>query len=226
MLASDVMDSSAALLNDTAKSIFNYTAQIPYLNIALDELQEELELNNVPITDKTAVLVTVPAGISGIGDTGQPALPPNMIQPINLYEQVQGSQNSFMLMQHYQFLPLNQTNTAYLLYWTWEGDKIHFIPGGATGPVSVQIHYLMSIFTTIAASSDSIAYDKAKMYLTYRNAALCAQFIGENKERSDELNGFAGLALNRVLGMTTKGKQDIFTRRKPFMASWRARRIM
>ena len=103
---------------------------------------------------------------------------------------------------------------------------IHFIPGGATGSVDVQIHYIKNVLQPVAVSTDQIDYDKAKMYLVYRNAALCAQFIGENKERSDELNGFAGLALQRTLGIATKGKQSIFTRRRPFQAGWRARRII
>lgn len=227
MIASEVMDGSAALLNDTALSVFTYTAQIPYLNIALDELQEELELNNVPITSETASIITIVAGIDGIGGgNGQPDLPPNLIEPINLFERTSGSQFSFLQMKKTEFLPMNQVSTAFLIYWSWEGDTIHFIPGGATGDVDIEIHYVKSVFKKIATSNDEIAYNRAKSFLTYRNAALCAEFIGENKTRSDELNGFCGLALSRALGIATKGRQSITTRRKPFMAGWRARRMI
>ena len=221
------MDPAAALLNDTALSIFGYTNQIPYLNIALTELQEEMELNNVPFTSKTAAIISVAAGTEGIGGGGgNPDLPPNMVEPINLFERTSGSQYSFIEMTKCEFLPVNQVPTAFLIYWSWEGDTIHFIPGGATGAIDIQMHYVKSIFKTIATETDSIDYNKALSFLTYRTAALCAEFIGENLTRSNELNGFAGLALNRALGIATKGRQSITTRRRPFQAGWRARRIV
>ena len=227
MLASEVMDASAALLNDTALSVFTYSAQMPYLNIALSELQEECELNNVPITNKTKTSITVTAGLDGIGGgNGRPDLPPDLIEPLELYERTSGSQYSFILMRRTEFLPVDQVPTAYFIYWQWEGEVINFIPGGATGDIDVELHYMRSIFKPVASSTDLISMINAKTFLTYRNAALCAQFIGENKERADDLNGNAGLALLRTLGISTKGRQAIFTRRKPFMAGWRARRLI
>jgi hypothetical protein len=227
MIAKQVMDASAALLNDTALSVFTYTAQIPYLNIALDELSEELMLNNVPVTNETATVISIPAGIEGIGGgNGNPNLPPGLIQPFNLYERTSGSTYSFLSMRHVEFLPVNQVPTAFLVYWSWEGDVIKFVPGGATGAIDIQLHYLKSIFGPIAIETDQINYNKAKNFLVYRNAALCAQYIGENQERAADLNGWAGLALNRSLGIATKGRQNLITRHRPFMASWRARRII
>jgi len=227
MIAKEVMDSSGALLNDTALSIFTYTTQVPYLNIALDELQEQLELNNVTITNKTAGIITVKAGIEGIGGgNGQPALPDNLIEPINLYERTSGSQFSFAQMRKYDFIPMNQIPSAFLIYWSWEGDTIHFIPGGATGNIDIEIHYVRSIFTKIASEKNEIPYKKAKTFLIYRNAALCAEFIGENLTRAQELNAFAIIAMDRALGINTKGRQSVVTRRRPFMAGWRARRII
>jgi len=227
MIAQEVMDRSAALLNDTALSIFTYSAQIPYLNIAIDELAEEMELNNVPATNKTAAIITVPAGITGIGGgNGKPDLPPGVLEVFDLFERTSGSQYSFIQMTKREFLPVNQVPTAFLIYWSWEADTINFIPGGATGNVDVEMHYLRRIFLPVDSSTSEIPWNKGKTFLFYRNAGLCAEFIGENKLRADELNAFANLALQRALGIATKGRQSITTRRKPFMASWRARRIV
>jgi len=227
MLAKDVMDLVAPLLNDASLSIFTYSAQIPFLNMALDELQEEMELYNVSFTNQTAVIITIPTGIIGIGGgNGEPDLPPNLVEPLDLFERTSGSQYSFIQMTKMDYLPVNQVPTAFLIYWSWESDTINFIPGGATGPVDIQMHYTKSIFKKILDSTDTINYDKAKTFLMYRTAALCANYIGENKTRSDELNGFAGIALARTLGINTKGRQNITTRRRPFMAGWRARRVI
>jgi len=227
MLVMDVLNGSSALLNDISASVFPPASQLPYLNIALNELQEELQLNNVPITNQTSGSIIVDAGVDGIGGGGiQPPLPVALIEPLTLHERTAGSQFSFTEMKKRDFLPVNQVPTAFLIYWNWEGDTIHFIPQGATGQVEILIHYVRSIFHNITSLVDTILYDKGKSFLTYRTAALCAEFIGENKTRADDLNNNAGLALVRVLGIATKGRQAITTRRRPFMSGWRARRII
>lgn len=227
MVAKDLFDSSAALLNDTALSVFTYVAQTPYLNIALKELQEELQLNNVPVTNRTPAVITITTGKNGIGGgAGNPDLPADFVEPLNLKERTSGNQFAFVDMKRVDFLPPNQVPSAYLIYWSYENEVIKFISGGATGPVDILLHYMASLFPKITDSNSFIRYDKGETFLIYRLAALCAEFIGENKNRSDELNLFAGTAIQRALGITTKGRQSIATRRRPFMAGWRSRRIL
>jgi hypothetical protein len=68
LLATTVMDSAAALLNDQAKQQYTYLVQIPYLNMALSELKEYFELNNVPVTDTfTSTPITVASGAESVG---------------------------------------------------------------------------------------------------------------------------------------------------------------
>lgn len=227
MLASEVMNASASLLNDTALSIFTYTTQIPYLNIAMSELQEECELNNVPITNKTSAAIVVAAGITGIGGGGgQPNLPSGLVEPLDLQERATGSTYSYIPMTRSDFLPSNLTATTLLCFWSWEGEVIKFPENGATGSIDIKMHYMRSIFPTIISENDQIIMTNSKTFLTYRNAALCAQFIGENESRAADLNGMAMLALGRALGISTKGRQSIFTRRRPFNAAWRSRRVI
>ena len=227
MLASDVMDLSASFLNDAVKSIFTYTVQLPYLNVAMEELQEEFELNNMPITNQNETIINIPAGTEGFGDIGQPALPSGLIMPLTLYERTSGSQFSFIQMKRMEFLPVNQVNNAFLIYWAWLGQKIKFIPGGATGSLDIQVQYTQYIYSGPVLPTDLVSVSgMEKMFLAYRTAALCAEFIGENVTRAQDLNNNAGLSLNRLLTIGIKAKQAITTRRKPFMSSWRARRII
>jgi hypothetical protein len=227
MLASEVMNTSAALLNDTALSIFTYTTQIPYLNMALAELQEECELNNVPITNQTATVLAIASGVIGIGGGGtQPSLPPGLIEPLDLQERVSGTGNAFIPMTRVDFLPSQVTASTYLQYWEWSNENIKFVSVGASGIQDIKIHYIKSIFGTIISENDSIVMNNSKTFLGYRTAALCAQFIGENEGRAGDLNTMAMLALARTLGISTKGRQSIFTRRRPFNAAWRSRRVV
>lgn len=227
MIAKEVLDTVGSLLNDQILSVYTYSVQIPYLNIALAELQEECELNNTPTTNAHKTIVSIAAGTEGIGGgNGQPSLPSGLIEPLDLLEHPSGNQYAFIPMTRRDFVPANQVPSAYLVYWTWNGASIEFIPGGATGPVDVLVHYMKSIFIPAQSEQSDITMINAKTFLQYRTAALCAEFIGENKSRSDDLNAMAGIALQRTLGITTKGRQAISTRRRPFMAGWRSRRIM
>src|SRR5438876_3622389 len=101
-----VMDASASLLNDTAKSRFTYTVQLPYLNMALQELQEMFELNEIPVTATTSTVLTVAAGLDHISFTAQGALilPNDFVEPQQLWERTTGI-NPYIPMYKVDVLP-------------------------------------------------------------------------------------------------------------------------
>src|SRR5436853_974776 len=105
MTAADILDRSAVLLNDSPRSLYTYAAQLPYLNIAIDELQEILEENNVPITNEVSSTLVIPIGTTVISFTSSPALPSDLIEIQALYERLNGTTNSFIKMERREFLP-------------------------------------------------------------------------------------------------------------------------
>lgn len=223
LLAQDVMKSSAALLNDQGlanngiPSLFTYTAQIPYLNIALGELREALELNNVQASNKTVIDLFVPIGTVQLTLA---ELPRDLIEIQRLYERTTGQTNEdFCDMTRVEFLPPYVMQTTYLVYWQWAGQNLNFI--GAISPRQLRMDYIASTLPRVIDPTDSIPIINAETFLLYRNAALCAEFIGENKSRADSLNGDAQMAYDRFIGINTKGKQAIATRRRPFNAGYR-----
>jgi hypothetical protein len=221
MTAGDVMDGSATLLNDTAKSVFTYAVQIPYLNIAQRELQEECESNNVPMSNSISAVIPIAVGVKTIGDITGPALPTDLIEIQGVYERLTGSSEDYQQVTRVEFLPLIVEVYEALIYFSWSKQIIRFL--GATTPRDVKINYISTVLPNVTSSSDVIALFNAQSFLTYRTAALVAQFVGENKERADDLNVFARLGLDRVLNINTKGRQSIFTRRRPFMSSYKVR---
>jgi len=224
-----VMDRVAALMNDAAKTSYTYTAQLPYLNMALDELQELFELNNIPVTNQTAAFITVPIGIKAINpEIGYPPnTPPNyprdLVEIQGLYERLGGTVDPFIPMTQREFLPhaIDDLPTQSLTYWIWQDQRIKFI--GALADREVKIDYIKTIFPREVVASSSIGIINAKGFLYYRTAALCSMFIGENASRGEELNGLATLSLDRITGISIKGKQAIMTRRRPFMAGYKTR---
>lgn len=215
--AGQVMDAAAALLNDQARSIYTYTIQIPYLNLALQELQEFFELNNIPATDTFSTVLAVPAGTTSIGFalTGL-SLPHDLIEPVRLYE---SRTNSYSPMNRVDDLPKYEDEVSGFGGYVWQSQEIRFLASNAD--INIKMDYIRNLFTRVINDESIINIVNAESFLEYRTASLCAFFIGENKTRSDELNGFASLAIDRVIGIGTKGRQVMVTRRQPFRSSYK-----
>lgn len=220
LLAGTVMDASAALLNDVSKQTYTYVAQIPYLNMALRELQEFLELNNIPVTDAQSVLIAVVAGVFTIPyGLNDPHLPDDMIEPINVWESTVGL-GSYTPLNRVDSISFGGTPISSFGVYSWT-DQLNFPE--ANIDIDIKLDYVRNLFAPVTSANSSINVVNGESFLEYRNAGLCAQFIGENKSRADELNGFASLAIDRAVGIGTKGKQSMVTRRRPFRSGYKNR---
>lgn len=226
LTAAIVMDGAASLLNDTAKSNYTYAVQIPYLNIALQELQEFFELNDVPVTGTLSAVMTVPAGTDHIAFASSGLkLPDDLIEPQVLWER-QTNVNPYTEMTRLDVLPryMEGVEINQFVWYVWETQQIKFLPANQIN--DIKMNYIRSLFTPVTTSGDSVFVLNGISFLQYRTGGLCAEFIGENKTRADELNGFAGLAMDRVVGIGTKGRQVIQTRHRPFRSSFKRRSYM
>lgn len=215
--AGQVMDISAALLNDQAKQVYTYEVQIPYLNLALQELQEFFQLNNIPATDTFSTVLVIPAGTTSIAFalTGL-SLPHDLIEPVKLYE---SRTSSYSPMNRVDDLPKYETPVSGFGDYTWQSQEIRFL--AANADINIKMDYIRNLFTPVINDESIINIINAESFLEYRTASLCAFFIGENKTRSDELNGFASLAIDRAIGIGTKGRQVMVTRRLPFRSNYK-----
>jgi len=229
LTAANVMDKAASLMNDTAKTVYTYAEQMPYLNMALSELEEYFQLNNIPVTNQTSTPIIVPIGTTaisafdGVGSGNPPNYPQDLVEIQKISERLSGTTNPFTPVTKREFLPhpIDNLPVDSLQYWAWENQQIKFI--GALTEREVKLDYIKTLFLEVTDSAAILGVINAKSFLQYRTAALCTQFIGENKERADELNNFATLALDRVTGIGIKSKQAMTTRRKPFMAAYKRR---
>lgn len=221
------MDASAALMNDAAKTQYTYAAQLPYLRIAIKELQEVFEQNNIPVTNESSpAVIQVDAGVTEIGFVGvtsAPNLPSDLVDIQRLWYSPR-DQELWLPMTKRNFLPhyLEGQEISPLSYYTWQGQKIEILP--STTDNDIKLDYIKSLFpTSIVDQNTNIGIINAQTFLEYRTGALCAQFIGENKSRADELNVFASMAMDRATGIGTKGAQAIPIRRRPFRANYKRR---
>lgn len=227
LVASTVMDGSATLMNDTAKSVYTYTAQLPYLKLAMQELQEWFELNNIPVTQLVSPVIQVDAGVTSInynaaGTSTNPTLPNDFVEPAQLWERARNT-NPFVPMTRRDYLPhdLEGTLSNSFVYFVWENQSIKFLPANQNN--DIKIDYVRQLFLTISDQNTQINVVNAQTFLEYRTAALMAEFIERNLTSAQGLNNYAIMGLDRVTGISSKSKQTIFTRRRPFRAGYKRR---
>ncbi len=225
LLAGTVMNQAAVLMNDSARTNYTYAKQVPYLNMALQELQEWFEQHNLSVTQRvTSPVITILGGQTEIifNGGGVPTLPDNLIEPLQLWESLAG-QTQFFPMTKRDFLPhdLEGVPTNYLVYWVWENQTVKFMPSNSN--IDVKIDYMAQIFTPVTNENSAINVMNAATFLEYRTAGLMAEFIERNKPSADAFNGYAEMGLNRVTSIGSKSKQRIQTRRRPFRASYKKR---
>jgi len=228
LTAAQVMDRSAALMNDPAKTDYTYIAQLPYLNIAIDELSENLEESNASPSNLTSAAIMLPIGKNMLTPTEHvetPHYPIDLVEIQQVGERVAGSSDSYIQLVRKEFIQHFPVSSS-LMYWMWEDQCIKFNPNGATGAREIQLKYVRQPIQLAVDDTSIIGTIGARSFLAYKTAALCSMFIGENQTRAEILDGEAERAMERLLGIGNKGRQEIFTRRRPFRASYKARGVM
>lgn len=224
LTAGQVMNISAALLNDSARSVYTYAAQLPYLQLALQELREHFELNGIAVTQNTSAVIQVNAGQTAIvyNGVGVPSLPADFVEPQQLWERTRGI-NPFIPMTKVDYLPheLEGVPTSQFIYYVWESQEIRFLPSNANN--DIKIDYIRELFQNIVDENSPINVVNSQTFLEYRTASLCAEFIERNLTSANALGGYAVLGGDRATGIGVKGKQNIMTRRRPFRAGYKKR---
>jgi hypothetical protein len=217
---------SAALLNDTARDVYTDEVMLPYLNMTLMELQEIFELNNIPVTNETSAAITIPEGDSILGFETTPALPSDLVEIRQLFES-RVDQNLWVPVSKQEYLtPSNPGNVelSYFGVWAWQEQEIRLFP--LINDQDLRIDYIRSIFNflELVDLTEDITVINAGSFIFNRTASFIAKFVMHDDARSETLNGQAGAALDRSLGISIKSKQSIFTRRRPFRAAFKRRR--
>jgi len=209
-----VMNSAAALLNDVFKTDFTYAIQTPYLNMAISELTESLEESNVPITNEVSVIYPIPVGTNKLSNLD------TITEIQELGERTAGRTDAFVPLPRKELVESYPVSSS-LLFWAWYGKEVRFNTNGANTPIEVQIKHIKHAFIPVADENSVIGSPEAHTYLSYKTAALCALFIGENPTRAAILDAQAERALERIITISNKGKQQIMTRHRPFRASYK-----
>lgn len=224
---SSILAKSAALLNDQDRAVYTDTVFLPYLNMAVMELQETFELNNIPVTNEvSSPAITIPAGTLVVGYGTDPALPSNLIEIRQLLESDEGQEMWTPVVKREFLTPFNvpsSTPVAKFGIWAWINQEIHLPLSNQNN--DLKIDYIKKIFDELTIDSLS-SYNRitnTDTFFIYRTASLVTEFIEENFDRAQALNALAAGSIDRSLGISIKSKQTITNRRLPFRFAWKRR---
>lgn len=251
ILAGQVMDRVAHLLNDPNKTDYTYTVQLPYLNIAIEEFSDLMAEANAPLTNlasyhMTLTPIVIPAGLNFIvypeydpggapqGHTEWPRYPSDLVEIQEVLERpwvprvLDGSKLQAESIDYgtYRKLPRKEwaevlPRTNSLQYWVWETNFVRTNP--ANIDMEVVLNYIYQGIPYATGPNSPINMIGSRTYLAYKTAALCSMFIGENETRAAVLESQAEKAADISIAIANKGKQQIVTRHRPFRAAWKAR---
>lgn len=212
--AADVMDDSAVLLNDAGQSLYDYTVQLPFLRMVMRDIEQELDLAGFQLNMISEYTVVVSANATTI------TYPDNFFIPISISERKSGSTDAYVPMKQVNDvngLGLAQAGAS-LIYWDWRHNCLNVY--GATEDRQIRLLYWR--FLTEFIDEDSIGDIRGgRNMLSYFTAAMCARFIGQNKDLSQDLRALGGDASERFLHQVAKSNQAKRVRRKPFRVGYR-----
>jgi hypothetical protein len=206
----EVLDEARQVyLNDAAVDIFTNGLLLPFAKRAYDELQNKLALNGHQIAEEVSATIDVPANTLVM-----PSLPTYLIEPTSLEERADGSVSNadWAAMDKVDELPLIAPGDT-LRFWRWQENEIKLV--GSVQAREVRLKYT-KFQAAIIDVSTSMPIINCKPYLSARVAALAAGHIGGNKERAMACQADAENALSDLLGISTKGEQNLGVRRRPF----------
>jgi hypothetical protein len=204
MLASEVMDRVAVLLNDRARTTWTYEVLLPYLQIAWDELLIELENNHLKVTREVSNLINVAAGATTV------TLPNNLVELISVKERTQGSSENFTDLEEADWPLLNYTSNTTLGYYNWNGETLT-VPAATTNR-ELKLRYVKSL-SPISAENSIITLFNSKPYLSYKTAALAADHSGRAPEFATRLEQRAAIALHKMISIKVGAMQSQPVRR-------------
>jgi len=222
--AKEVMDRVASLMNDSDRAVYTYTVVLPFLNMAIDELHDLLQDGMSPMTN-TAGYVTLTAGqfmITPQENPIGPHYPGDLLEIRALWERQAGATGTFTLMIHRDTINPRSATTS-LLEWYWEDQIIKFNANGATSSREIKLEYIRDAIPHVLNENSIISVIGVTQLLAYKTASMCAKYIGENYMRSESLAKDAEECEDHLLGIDSKAKQNITTRRRPFRSSYKGK---
>src|SRR6185295_10329489 len=163
MIASEVTKQAAVLLNDPSQVIWTDIVLLPVLAKANEELEQLLEINEVPLQKQTSAAILVPHGIAEIDQ------PTDFVEALDLRERVKGGDVWGEEIREVDFIDPNNTLSANINEWCYRDARILVNP--PTTDREVLLNFIRKL-TPLDTAGASVEIYQAKPWLAARTAQI------------------------------------------------------
>jgi hypothetical protein len=214
MLASEVMDEAAALMNDAGKFTWGYVQLLPYLQRAYRTLELHLFLNGSRTLKEVSTTIPIQDGDIAV------VTPSDFVQPISMQERAAGTLDSYSDVTEADWDQDPKSDS--IVFWTFREEVLKINPPRTDR--EVRLRYRKGLLT-ITSELSPINILLSKPYLSAKTAANASAFGASNAERAAILNTEANDCLGMLLNSEIRNQQGLKFRRRPYGHSRRARRM-
>jgi hypothetical protein len=198
-----------SLLNDAAGDYWTFTLLLPFLQLAFGDLSDECQLNEIPITRETEVILTAPPNTTVIGLGTMPSLPEEFNIPIGIEERLAGQTDADWIPLVENSDPPDDVQTQLLRYYWWDGMQLNFL--GSLSEEDIKLKYVANLHVPTTVD-EYISVKGIANYLAAQTAFYAAGSIGFD-ECVQKAGTYAATYLERFIRLMTKEKQGLPVRK-------------
>lgn len=200
---------AAMHLNDSSQLVYTTPVLIPYLAMAVDELEEELAVFEVTMMRKNSITIEVAAGALLLAQ-----YPADYVEAIRMFERADGSSTDWMDVKEVLKVDQNYDTAQGIEYWSAENGLIRINPPTSARDVYLEYIAMMTEPTTSATAIDIPASRRFLGLVTARNAARDA---GNSKTKADMFKEDIDRSRDRIVRRFQKNIQHVSgVRRRPY----------
>jgi hypothetical protein len=194
-----------SILNDAVGDYWNFDLLLPFLQLAFGDMTDQLQLNEVPVTRQTNVILTVPAGTTVIAFGTMPSLPEDFKLPLSVEERLAGQDNTdWIPVRECDDVPDDIVTELLRWYW-WDGNQLNFL--GSTVDEDIKLKYESNLHVP-TTQDEYITVQGCGNYLAAQTAFYASASIG-NEFTMKIAQGYATTYLERFIRLMTKEKQGL-----------------
>lgn len=197
--AGSVMLRAANHLNDPNQLKYTNTVLLPFVNMALERLEEELGVYEISAFKKTSIPIDVDAG-----DTQLTQMPVDFVEPIRLLERNRDSSEDWNEIREVAELDNNIDDATTIVQWARRNNAI-FI-NAPTQDREVILEYIGTV-TSATGALTTIDIEASRRFLALETARCAARDLGNSATKMSLFENDIRDSLNNVVRRLQKGDQ-------------------
>lgn len=210
---SNVLDSTAALVNDPSKVTYTYVKMLPYFRIVYETAQNRLILAGHPTLSEVSIPQNIPAGTTEVLALDTQIARDTVVYPVSVFERAVGDNDDAWDPMERREWDDNREPSDTLGNWAWREGVIKL--NAATVDREILVRY-RRVFASILNETSQIEHPNFASFLSHATAGYIAMFVMKDITRANALNDLAEKSMDVAISTAVKNLQFLPKRRRRY----------